>query len=68
MLERLQKLFYSAVKLPRLRPLWRVMLKSAPDSVIDFIFKATYALRYSKVYSVPLKRVFEIGRMNRTQY
>lgn len=67
-LENLHKFFYIAVKAPILWPLIRLLIRMPANAIFDLIFKTTYAIRYSRVYAVPLTRVLKIGRLNKKSY
>ncbi|RMF97843.1 MAG: radical SAM protein, partial [Candidatus Schekmanbacteria bacterium] len=64
-LERLQKLFYLAVKHKKLEPLIRILIKLPITSLLDIIFYVTYAYRYIKTYKVSLWRVIMTGIKSR---
>ncbi|MBN1880117.1 B12-binding domain-containing radical SAM protein [bacterium] len=50
----LQKLFYIAVRYPRLEKLIRWITRQNPrNKLIQFVFNLTYAWRYSKTYKMP---------------
>lgn len=67
-LENLHKFFYIAIKAPILWPLIRALIRIPANTLFDLVFKTTYAIRYSRVYGVPLSRVLKIGRLNKKSY
>ncbi len=57
----LQKLFWPAVRFPRLLPLIRRLIKLPPNPVFEFTFLSFYALNYALSEKVTLKRVINLG-------
>ena len=67
-LENLHKVFYLAVKAPWLTPVLRRLVRGRANAFLDLIFKATFGLRYARVYRTPWLRVWRTGRLNADQY
>lgn len=58
----LQKLFWPAVRFPRLMPLILKMIKIRPNPVYEFIFLLCYAINYALSERVSIRHVLNIGR------
>ena len=60
----LQKLFFYAVKFPRLMPAVKRMIKWKPNIFFEILFLAGYAWSYMKSENLKLKEVWSLGIRN----
>lgn len=60
----LQKLFFFAVKFPRLTPLIKMLIKLPPNLFFDLAFQIGYALSYWKSENLKLKEFISLGLRN----
>jgi len=60
----LQKLFYYAVKFPRLLPLIKLIIKLKPNIFFEFCFLIGYAISYMGSENLSLKEVFSVAKKN----
>jgi radical SAM superfamily enzyme YgiQ (UPF0313 family) len=60
----LHKLFFPAVKFPRLLPFIKVLIKFPANPFFDLIFIISYAYHYHKSENLSWKEVFDIGLRN----
>lgn len=54
-LVRIQKVAYAAVRYPRLKPLWKFLVRRAPSFVLDFVYLATNGFMFLAInkWSIP---------------
>jgi len=60
----LQKLFFYAVKFPRLMPAIKIMIRWKPNTFFEVLFLIGYAWSYMKSENLKLKEVWSLGVRN----